>query len=118
LAHNCLHSDEVTTNDSDSDREQVEVTENTPELNSAGISAGTCARHFHNSMPHSRLGMEPMAGIERFMLYFQFQKYDISPINASTFALLLTFPNEPITYPLTEGFTETFTEGFSAHARI
>jgi hypothetical protein len=67
---------------------------------------------------HSQLEMEPMAGIERFMLYFQFQKYDISPINASTFALLLTFPNEPITYPLTEGFTETFTEGFSAHARI
>jgi hypothetical protein len=62
-SHNCLHSDEVTANDSDSGREQVGVTENTPELNSAGTSAGTRARHFHNSMPHSRLGVEPMAGI-------------------------------------------------------
>ncbi|HUA69131.1 MAG TPA: hypothetical protein VMA13_11345, partial [Candidatus Saccharimonadales bacterium] len=49
-------------------------------------------------------------GIGRFMPYFQGKKYDISPINANTFALLLTFPNEPITYPLTEGFTETFAE--------
>jgi hypothetical protein len=59
-----------------------------------------------------------MAGIERFMLYSSYQKYIISPINASTFALLLTFPNELINYPLTEGFTETFTEDFLAHARM
>ena len=44
---------------------------------------------------------------------FQAQIYEISPINARVFSLLLTFPNEPIAYPLTEGSTETFTEGFS-----
>jgi hypothetical protein len=58
--------------------------------------------------------LEARVGIGRFMPYFQKKKYDISPINASTFALLLTFPNEPITYPITEGFTETFTEGFDS----
>lgn len=64
LSHNCVHSDEVTTNDSDSGREQVGVKENTPELNFAGTSAGTRARHFHNSLQHSLLGVEPMAGID------------------------------------------------------
>src|SRR5208282_1207021 len=66
LSHNCFlfHSDEVTTVDSDSGREQVGVTQDSPELNSAGTSAGTRARHFHNSLQHSLLGMEPMAGIE------------------------------------------------------
>jgi hypothetical protein len=62
--------------------------------------------------------MEPMAGIERFMLYSSHQKYAISPINTSVFSLLLTFPNEPITYPVTEGFTETFTEGCDVRLRL
>jgi len=66
---------------------------------------------------HSQFGLEARVGIGRFMPYFQRKKYDISPINASTFALLLTFPNEPITYPLTEGFTETFTEDFKGKKR-
>ena len=45
LSHSCFffYSDEVTTFDLDSVREQVGVTENPPELNSAGISAGTFA---------------------------------------------------------------------------
>jgi hypothetical protein len=64
-----------------------------------------------------QFGLEARVGIGRFMPYFQRKKYDISPINASTFALLLTFPNEPITYPLTEGFTETFTEDFKGKKR-
>jgi prepilin-type N-terminal cleavage/methylation domain-containing protein len=73
LSHNCFlfHSDEVTTVDSDSGREQVGVTQDSPELNPAGTSAGTRPFRFHNSLQHSLLGVEPMAGIERFMLNFQ-----------------------------------------------
>ena len=41
LSHNCIHSDEVTTVDLDSGREQVGVTQGGPELNFAGTSAGT-----------------------------------------------------------------------------
>src|SRR5208283_2455227 len=57
---------------------------------------------------HTQLGLEARVGIGRFTSVFTKKIYAISPINASTFALLLTFPNEPITYPLTEGFTEGF----------
>jgi hypothetical protein len=41
LSHNCVHSDEVTTVDLDSGKEQVGVTRSRPELNFAGTSAGT-----------------------------------------------------------------------------
>ena len=41
LSHNCVYSDEVTTVDLDSGREQVGVTQGRPELNFAGTSAGT-----------------------------------------------------------------------------
>jgi hypothetical protein len=41
FSHNCVHSDEVTTVDLDSGREQVGVTQGRPELNFAGTSAGT-----------------------------------------------------------------------------
>ncbi len=41
LSHNCVGSDEVTTVDLDSGREQVGVTQSRPELNFAGTSAGT-----------------------------------------------------------------------------
>ena len=41
LSHNCVHSDEFTTVDLDSGREQVGVTQGGPELNPAGTSAGT-----------------------------------------------------------------------------
>ena len=40
LSHNCFYSDEVTTVDLDSGREQVGVTQGRPELNFAGTSAG------------------------------------------------------------------------------
>jgi hypothetical protein len=41
LSHNCIHSDEFTTIDLGSGREQVGVTQGRPELNPAGTSAGT-----------------------------------------------------------------------------
>src|SRR5450432_1159116 len=41
FSHNCVYSDEVTTVDLDSGREQVGVTQGRPELNFAGTSAGT-----------------------------------------------------------------------------
>jgi hypothetical protein len=41
FSHNCVHSDEFTTVDLDSGREQVGVTQGGPELNFAGTSAGT-----------------------------------------------------------------------------
>jgi hypothetical protein len=63
-------------------------------------------------MLHTQLELEARVGIGRFTVYFLALKYIISPINARVFSLLLTFPNEPLTYPLTEGSTETFTEGF------
>jgi hypothetical protein len=62
--------------------------------------------------------LEARVGIGRFTSVFTKKIYAFSPMNASTFALLLTFPNELINYPLTEGFTETFTEDFLAHARM
>jgi hypothetical protein len=40
LSHNCIHSDEFTTIDLGSGREQVGVTQGRPELNPAGTSAG------------------------------------------------------------------------------
>jgi hypothetical protein len=95
----------------------VGVTQGRPELNFAGTSAGTHLWKFPKPFSSNCLGLEARVGIGRFMPYFQRKKYDISPINASTFALLLTFPNEPITYPLTEGFTETFTEDFKGKKR-
>jgi hypothetical protein len=67
---------------------------------------------------HSQFGLEARVGIGRFTSVFTKKIYAFSPMNASTFALLLTFPNELINYPLTEGFTETFTEDFLAHARM
>src|SRR5450631_2489253 len=41
FSHNCVYSDEVTTVDLDSGREQVSVKRSRPELNFAGKSAGT-----------------------------------------------------------------------------
>ena len=41
FSHNCVYSDEVTTVDLDSGREQVGVTQGRPGLNPAGTSAGT-----------------------------------------------------------------------------
>jgi hypothetical protein len=41
FSHNCVYSDELTTVDLDSGREQVGVTQGRPELNFAGTSAGT-----------------------------------------------------------------------------
>ncbi len=111
LSHNCIHSDEFTTVDLDSGREQVGVTQGRPGLNPAGTSAGT--RLWKLTKPYSSnwLGLEARVGIGRFTSVFAKKIYAIPPINASTFALLLTFPNEPITYPLTEGFTEGFQSG-------
>jgi hypothetical protein len=118
LSHNCIHSGEFTTVDLGSGREQVGVTQGRPGLNPAGTSAGT--RLWKLTKPYSSnwLGLEAEVGIGRFTSVFTKKIYAFSPMNASTFALLLTFPNELINYPLTEGFTETFTEGFSAHARM
>ena len=55
--------------------------------------------------------MEARVGIGRFTSVFTRKIYAFWLINASTFALLLTFLNELINYPVTEGSTETFTEG-------
>jgi len=65
LSHNCVGSDEVTTVDLDSGREQVGVTRSRPELNLAGTSAGTHLWKF--TKPHSSnwLGLEARVGIER-----------------------------------------------------
>jgi hypothetical protein len=71
-----------------------------------------------NSLLLKQLELEAEVGIGRFTSVFTKKIYAFSPMNASTFALLLTFPNELINYPLTEGFTETFTEDFLAHARM
>lgn len=111
LFHSCfIYSDDVTTEDFDLGREQPEVTQNLPELNFAGTSAGTFASNFRKSLMFSHQRAVAGGGIGRFIVRFQAQKYDISPMNASTFALLLTFTNELINYPLTEGFL--------AHARM
>jgi len=63
LSHYCVHSDEVTTVDLDSGREQVGVTQGRPELNPAGTSAGTRLWKIHKSLPHTRLGLEARVGI-------------------------------------------------------
>ena len=65
LFHNCVHSDEVTTIDLDSGKEQVEVTQGRPELNPAGTSAGT--RLWKLTKPYSSnwLGLEAEVGIEQ-----------------------------------------------------
>src|ERR1019366_269901 len=65
LSHNCIHSDELTTVDLDSGREQVGVTQGRPELNPAGTSAGT--RLWKFPKPHSSnwLSSEARVGIER-----------------------------------------------------
>src|SRR5208283_2159179 len=66
LSHSCFffHSDEVTTFDLDSGREQVGVTENPPGLNPAGISAGTFASHFRNSLTSNYQRVVAGGGIE------------------------------------------------------
>ena len=63
LSHNCFYSDEVTTVDLDSGREQVGVTQGRPELNFAGTSAGT--RLWKLTKPYSSnwLGLEAGVGI-------------------------------------------------------
>src|ERR1039457_631524 len=63
LSHNCIHSDEFTTVDLDSGREQVGVTQGRPELNPAGTSAGT--RLWKLTKPYSSnwLGLEARVGI-------------------------------------------------------
>ena len=57
-----------------------------------------------------------MAGIEQFMLVFQVQKYAISPINASSFALLFHYPDEQLPTHLLKVLPKlslkTFTEVF------
>ena len=65
LSHNCIHSDEFTTIDLGSGREQVGVTQGRPELNHAGISAGT--RLWKLTKPYSSnwLGFEAEVGIEQ-----------------------------------------------------
>jgi hypothetical protein len=65
LSHNCIHSDEFTTIDLGSGREQVGVTQGRPELNPAGTSAGT--RLWKLTKPYSSnwLGLEARVGIER-----------------------------------------------------
>ena len=63
LSHDCVHSDEVTTVDLDSGKEQVGVKQGRPELNPAGTSAGTRLWKIHKSLPHTRLGLEARVGI-------------------------------------------------------
>src|SRR5689334_16335810 len=63
LSHNCIGSDEVTTIDLDSGKEQVGVTQGRPELNRAGTSAGT--HLWKNPKPHSSncFSLEARVGI-------------------------------------------------------
>jgi hypothetical protein len=64
LSHSCfIHSDEVTTVDLDSGREQVRVNLSRPELNPAGTSAGTHRLASSKSLPHMRLKLEAGVGI-------------------------------------------------------
>jgi hypothetical protein len=58
LSHNCIHSDEVTTVDLDSGREQVGVTQGRPELNPAGTSAGTPLWKLTKPYSSNGLGLE------------------------------------------------------------
>ena len=66
LSHYCVHSDEVTTIDLDSGREQVGVTQGRPELNRAGTSAGTQMWRISKLLPHIRLSLEARVGIGHF----------------------------------------------------
>jgi len=70
LSHNCIHSDEFTTVDLGSGREQVGVTQGRPELNPAGTSAGT--RLWKLTKPYSSnwLGLEARVGIGRLKRVF------------------------------------------------
>ena len=65
LSHNCVHSDEVTTVDLDSGREQVRVIGSRPELNRAGKSAGTHRWQCSKLLQLSCLSLEARVGIER-----------------------------------------------------
>src|SRR5208283_4570056 len=65
LSHNCIHSDEFTTVDLDSGREQVGVTQGRPGLNPAGTSAGTRLWKFPKPYSSNWLGLEARVGIER-----------------------------------------------------
>jgi hypothetical protein len=65
FSHNCVYSDEVTTVDLDSGREQVGVTQGRPELNFAGTSAGTHLWKFPKPFSSNCLGLEARVGIER-----------------------------------------------------
>jgi hypothetical protein len=63
LSHNCIHSDEFTTVDLSSGREQVGVTQGGPELNPAGTSAGTRVWKFPKPYSSNWLGLEAEVGI-------------------------------------------------------
>jgi hypothetical protein len=65
LFHNCVHSDEVTTIDLDSGKEQVGVKQGRPELNFAGTSAGTHLWKFSKLPSSNWLNLEARVGIER-----------------------------------------------------
>ena len=68
LSHNCVGSDEVTTIDLDSGKEQVGVTQGRPEFNRAGTSAGTPSRYgsFPNPLQFTRgSDLEARVGIEQ-----------------------------------------------------
>jgi len=71
FSHNCVYSDEVTTVDLDSGREQVGVTQGRPELNPAGTSAGTRLWKFPKPYSSNWLGLEAEVGIGRFRRRFQ-----------------------------------------------
>ena len=63
FSHNCVYSDEVTTVDLDSGREQVGVTQGRPGLNPAGTSAGTRLWKFPKPYSSNWLGLEAEVGI-------------------------------------------------------
>jgi len=79
LSHSCfIHSDEVTTVDLDSGREQVGVTQGRPELYPAGTSAGTRLWKIHKPLPHLRLGLEAEVGIGLLRAFFAAFFFDFS----------------------------------------
>ena len=73
LSHNCVYSDEVTTVDLDSGREQVGVTQGRPELNFAGTSAGTRLWKFSKPYSSNWLGLEARVGIGHLSPRLQFK---------------------------------------------
>src|ERR1039457_4884791 len=102
LSHNCIHSDEFTTVDLDSGREQVGVTQGRPELNPAGTSAGTRLWKFPKPYSSNWLGLEAEVGIGLLMPCFPKNLKPLSEqfqYNPALFGL--TRFNS-----LTEGFTE------------